>query len=424
MHSSLGYRFGISKLVLIPASILFLLAEVVSAQEYVGLQSVAQRYRPGLESEGMPVGAMKLYPQAGVETVYIDNVFATQNGERDDLALLFTPEARLTSTTSKYRAELGANAEVARYSDFDSENYEDLRFWTTADTGFGNSEVSADLRLSALHEDRTSPDDVRGSELTEFSDNSIDLNYSYRPGRLFTRVDGGFRRLNFDDTDAPGGGSIDNDDRDRDITELGVRVGYSLSPDLAIYGELRGDGIDYDEQTDDDGFERSSDGVQLRAGTLIEITELISGEFYLCYEERDYDDSSFSDVDGLIFGGDVVWNLTQLTTVTAEAHRRVDDTTIVGASGIMKTLIGVGIDHELRRNLILNANLAYINDDFKGISREDDIVGLEIGGRYLMNRYAYVDFGYGYSDRDTSPSSSAGRVFTINEVFVRFVARL
>jgi len=424
MHSSKKYRFPISKLAIISVSILLLFSELVSAQELVGLQSVAQRYRPGLEADGVPVGAMTLYPQAGVEAVYIDNVFATQNGERDDVAMLLTPEARLRSITSRYRAEIGASAEVARYSKYDSENYEDLRFWTTADTAFGINEVSADLRLSELHEPRTSPDAVAGSKLTEFSDRSVALDYTYRPGRLFASADGRLRRLNFSDTDAPGGGKIDNHDRDRDITELGGRLGYSLSPDLAVYGELRGDGIEYDQRTDDNGYQRSSDGVQLRAGTLVEITDLISGEFYLGYEKRDYDDARFSDIDAFVFGGDVMWNLTQLTTITAEAHRRVDPTTIVGASGVLITILGAGIDHELRRNLILNANLSFIHDDFEGISREDDIVTLELGGRYLMNRYAYVDFGYGYSDRDTSPSSSTGIVYTINEVFLRIVAQL
>lgn len=423
MTKTIGYPFSCSRLRNLVGALTFFISCAATAQEFEGLNSILERQRPGVEADGMPVGAMTLFPELGVEVLFNDNVFATEDNEKDDTAVLFSPEVRLNSESSRHRAELGANADVARYADFDSEDYEDYRFWATGDTPVGDGEVSAALRLNAVHEDRTSPDDARGTELTKFNDNSLYLDYTYRPGRLFARVDGRFRVLDFDSTDTPTG-SVDNDDRDRDLRDFGLRVGYSLSPNFAGYGELRVDDIKYNDTFDRNGFERSSDGFQLRAGTQIDLSEIISGELYLGYEEREYDDSRFSNADGPIFGGDLTWNATGLTTVTFAAHRGIDNTTIVGASGITKSVIGVGVDHELLRNLIISVDADFMNDDFDGISREDDALGFSVGGRYLMNRYALVDFGYSYLDRDTSPSTSDGRIFTINEVFVRIVAQL
>ena len=106
--------------------------------------------------------------------------------------------------------------------------------------------------------------------------------------------------------------------------------------------------------------------------------------------------------------GRVTWNVTGLTTLIFSGSRRIDSTTIVGASGIDTTEFGFQADHELLRNLILNFDATVANEDFNGIDRDDDLKRFLVGGKYFMNRYLNLEFGYIYRDRDTSPATLAG----------------
>src|SRR5262249_51698415 len=152
---------------------------------------VTNRARPGLDSLGMPIGAWTLFPQLGVEGMYTDNVFALDHNEQDDQAGIFLPSLRLNSATDSYSVELGARGEIARYADHSSEDYEDGRFWANGETQVGSvGTLGADVSFSNLHELRTSPDDIPGSDLTKYTRTAISLAYTYNPGSLFARVGG------------------------------------------------------------------------------------------------------------------------------------------------------------------------------------------------------------------------------------------
>ena len=112
------------------------------------------------------------------------------------------------------------------------------------------------------------------------------------------------------------------------------------------------------------------------------------------------------------------------TTLRVNGERKIDSTTIAGASGVYRSAIGVGVDHELRRNLILNADFGIGKEEFEDIDRDDDLWRLSFGGRYLMNRYLQIVAGFRHDERDTDPSDSGGRVYEINEIFVRLVGQL
>ena len=395
----------------------------VRAQVLERHDTVAERGRPGLDADGMPVGGMRLYPAIGAELRYIDNVFADDNMKADDTAFHVLPQLRLQSRSPRHRAELGGNADIARYSDLRTENYDDFRFWAIGDMQVRDGKLEARLRLNDIHENRTSPDDARGTELTRFWQNSVTAAYTHQPGRLLLRLDGLYRTLDFSNTQTPGG-VVDNNDRDRSQLGAGLRAGYSMSPDYVLFLEARADSIDYDQTFDRNGFARSSDGVEFRAGTLLDFSGRTSGEFFVGYLRRKYEDPRYDDVTGPSFGGKIAWNATRLTTVTLGAARTVRGTTIVGASGIFRSEIGLQIDHELRRNLLLAAGFQYWNDDFQNIDRTDDLAFFNLGAKYMMSRYVRIEMGYRYQSRDTSPDGSGGRNYEINDVFLQVVGQL
>jgi hypothetical protein len=275
-----------------------------------------------------------------------------------------------------------------------------------------------------LTEPRTSPNIAAGStELTEYDIATIEGRYSYQPSRFRLRLDSRFRHFDYDDNDTLTG-TVDNSDRDRDMLNLGARFGFDVADNYGLFLEGRLLDVEYDQTFDNAGFERSYDGYEVNVGTELMLTGLITGEFFLGYMSRDFDDERFEDVDGLSYGAGIDWLITKLMTLNLDGSRSTDPTTVVGASTILNSQVSVGVDYELLRQLILQAKYTFEKDDFEDIAREDDNNIFTLGAKYRMNRNLMWSAQYRYWDRDISPSGAGGRQFTINEFRIGLICQI
>lgn len=403
-----------------------LLVSQVPAQDIDRYETVQNRSRPELDALGMRLGALKLFPAVELEYRDVDNIFADDTNEQDDTIVLVNPQVRLQSGWSRHQLRLGADLLVARYSDFDNEDYDDLRVWGDGRLDLGNGRITLIARHADLHQDRSSPDDERSIEPVEFSADSVELTYRFEAGANFAEAGIEADLLDFEDAMRFGGGVDENDDRDRDRLELKLRVGRKLSEEYSGFVEVQTEEIEYDQEFDEDGFQRSSDTYELFAGTSVDLSGRVFGEVYVGYRDRDYDDPRFENADGVAFGADVTWNLTGLTTLNFSGSSEIDSTTIVGASGIEVTRLGLTVDHELLRNLIISLTAAATSEDFEGLDRDDDIQRYAAQARYMMNRNLYVTAGVEHRKRDTSGlnSSPDQDEYTINKLFIQVRGQL
>jgi hypothetical protein len=393
------------------------------AQDIDAPVTVTSRNRADYDATGLPTGGLRLYPTLALEFLSNSNVLATKDGEISDFAVLVKPGFEFRSDWTRHAFAVGADATIARYDDLDSEDYDDYALWTRGLWNFSNARLTGGLRYDDAHEPRTSPNARLGLELTEFSTGSLNLAYHYQPARFFVQPKLRHRQLEYDSTPTPDG-VIDNSDRDRDSTELSLRLGYDVSPDYSVFAEARSTQVDYDQPIDNDGFVRDSDGFQLVFGSLIGLSDMVFGELHVGYLDWEYDDPRFAPTDGFTFGADITWNISQLTTLNVNGSQGIRATTVRGSSGIDQTRLGARVDHELLRNLVLSLNVSSSEDDFHDIDRNDDVFGAKLGGRYLMNRNLNLDFGYEYASRDTKPVADRRNEFDIDLFFVRINGQL
>src|SRR5439155_2660384 len=95
------------------------------------------------------------------------------------------------------------------------------------------------------------------------------------------------------------------------------------------------------------GFHRSSHGYEVDVGTAIDFTHLINGEIFAGYLSQLHDDTRLKNENGFGFGGNLLWNVTPLTSLRATLARTVEETTQfatvggtnVDASGYFQTAI-------------------------------------------------------------------------------------
>ena len=90
-----------------------------------------------------------------------------------------------------------------------------------------------------------------------------------------------------------------------------------------------------------------------------------------------------------------------LTTVTASGGGDFRPTTQDDAEANFRSTVGLGVEHELLRNVILAANVGYTRDDFSGIDRTDNTISAGGGVNYLINRNFSVGAGYNYTTRSS-----------------------
>ena len=91
--------------------------------------------------------------------------------------------------------------------------------------------------------------------------------------------------------------------------------------------------------------------------------------------------------------------------------------------GYLHSQVSLSLDHELLRNLLLNLNVDYINDDFKGVNRTDNGFDAGVGAKFLVRRELYLGASYTYSHRDSS-GPQAGSPFSENIFMLRIATQL
>jgi uncharacterized protein (PEP-CTERM system associated) len=140
---------------------------------------------------------------------------------------------------------------------------------------------------------------------------------------------------------------------------------------------------------------------------------------------QNFDQSGLGSTSAPDYGGQLVWNVTQLTTLTFNGLRVFNTGTpssgtmfIPGpaGNGYLVTTLTANADHELLRNLLLNFNVGYENDSFQGITRTDNVYDASVGFRYLVNRNLFLGATYSYYQRS---SNFPGASFTQNLLMLR-----
>lgn len=386
-------------------------------------QSVMERARPGYDAAGIRAGGFMVYPEASVTGSFDDNIYASENNEEEDFITTLAARVTVSSTWSRHALSLRGGISQELYAD----NSDEDRFnWNVK--GGGQIDVTSSTALTGaigyaqLHEDRGDPSSpAAASEPVEYNLFSTEAGLAQRFNRVTVSLGGEYLDYDYDDTTSVGGAPIDQDFRDREHFIERLRVAYSLSPDTNIFVEGQLDQRQYDQQPPAVPLNRDSDGWQAVVGSEFRLTNLAQGGVYAGYQEREYDDPTLANTDGLTYGANVDWFVTPLTTVTFTADASVQETTVAGASGYDRQQFGVDVDHELMRNIILSGGLSYANNDFNDSGREDDIIGASAGLTYLLNRNFDVMLGYTYTDRD---SSAAGSSYTRNVVGLTLTGKL
>lgn len=365
------------------------------------------RPRPDYDPLGVKMGGFLVYPSLGVAGTYDTNVFATQSGTKSDFFLSATPGLSIKSDWNQDAVQLNVNGLIRRYASLSTEDTNNFsaEFLGRYDIGY-NQYVAIDTIYALTHEDRSSPNAAFGKNPTEYHVTGADLTYVRQPGQLGLRIDTTVTSYDFNNTSSNTGATIVQDFRDRIEYVIAPRLTYEIIPGYNAFLRIVGNERQYFSQDPDFApgikVRRNSHGWEVNAGTAISLSRILAAEVYVGFLQQFYENPLLKSPSGISFGGNLIWNVTPLTSVLGSFSESVAETTLDPASSSLETNVQLVVQHELLRNLVLVGTVAYTRDEYQGDPRRDNTFGADLGARYMLDRRWSATADLTYSQRDSN----------------------
>ena len=381
--------------------------------------AVRERPQPAYQPVGARLGGFVLHSRVEAATEFVDNLYAAPDDPVADSLMRLAVGASLRSAWSRHAMSVTGEGVARRHA---SEGREDSTEGVLDVSGrldlTRDMDVDFGARLSRRAEPRGAVDapDV-SAEPIRVEARELDLAARRVVGRFRTTLRAEHRTFDFHDGETEAGDEIDQDHRDRAVSRLSARADYAVTPALALFVQAATNRRDYRRAEG-----RDSAGVEALVGVDFELGALVRAQVAAGHVRQAFDHPGVSDIEGLVASARVEWFPTPLTTVTLTGGQTVEEAERVGAAGALTRRLGVAVDHELLRNLILSARLGWRGQVFNDVDRKDRRFTAAVEAVYLINRRYGVSLTASRESR-SSRGRAAGAGFEINRLAGALVTR-
>lgn len=366
--------------------------------------SVTERPRPDYDPLGVNLGGFTLFPKIDTGLGYTDNVYLTSRNKEGDGFAVFNPSARLRSEWNRHQVQLNAAGAFRRFFNNSVRNEDAYNLGALGRLDVGDAlAITGEAQYAQQFETPITGDvDSSLAVLSQYKRDFLSLRgqYGVGQGRLTLAADR--NHFKFDPIRLPSGTVIDQENRDRTLTRVTAQAEYAFTPSISAYGQLSYGDTNYDTELQPNVANRDSDSYRVIAGTNFDLSSLVRGTIGVGYAKRDYNSPIYKDVDGLSVEAKVEYFPTELTTFGLSLRRVIEDSNIGNSNAYFDNRGSLRVDHELLRNLILNAIAEYAEQDFIGSPRKTTFYRGGGGARYFINRLLGLQLQLSYIKRDTT----------------------
>ena len=264
---------------------------------------------------GVAIGTFILRPAIEIGVSATDNA-AGKPDKQADVGFLIAPELELRSQDDNYEIVGTASAEAILYGDKDVDEREaearvSARYAITDQT-----ELEAEAGYRYYLDRFTDPNTPAGA-VERPAVNTFDarLGGTQRFGRLGLGLSGFIDREVYEPATLSDGTEELRAELDNTEYALRLRTSYEASAALTPFVDTTIGTTRFDQDKDDDGFERSSVWGELRGGLIFDTGSKLSGEVALGWRHDDIEDERLEDMDGPTAAASILWSPRRLTEV-------------------------------------------------------------------------------------------------------------
>ncbi|HEY4134831.1 MAG TPA: outer membrane beta-barrel protein [Alphaproteobacteria bacterium] len=369
-------------------------------------EDVLERFRNELPPAGARVGSFIFHPKVGAGLTYDDNIYATPSDEQSDLIGTLNLGGRIDSDLPRHAVGARANLDVNRYLDHTSENNWQGELGTSGAYDLNkDTKLGADLSARRLVEPRDDPNDLGAPTPTIYHSYRGVTSLQNTSGPLFSRLETGVERLEYDDIQSPLG-TIPASERDRYEPFVGGTFSYRYLGSQQLYLRAQANQRNYDTEVDSSGFRRESNGYRAEVGGTADLGGLVFADVSVGYQQQAYDDDRFGTPSSPIGSVNLLWNPDRVTSVRLESTYEFAESFDTGSPGYWRSLTTLRVAHEITYDLLAIGRLVYQDRDFESLSRDDQIYGWDAGVSYRIDRGLFLDAEYRHREQESSAPTS------------------
>lgn len=354
------------------------------------------------QPNSIELGGFELFPSVGVGLTHDSNITRSDTDEIESWKSTISPEFMLVNNYGLDQYQIGYRMTRADYFSSQEDSFTD--HLVTA-----NAAVELDVRnrlsLAAEyddgHDDRGTLFSIGFGETLERPDTyknySFSGTYTYGSPTSKGRIDltTGYYVVDYD---------LNSDiyrSRDRDTVNLGTTFYYNVLPATDLTFDIIYNDITYDFALDADN-PLDSEETRILVGAEWESTAQTTGYIKLGNRKKEFKDVTREDFSGFDWRVGVIWTPKTYSSVELTAFTNTNET--FGEGNFIDTdTVQVTWQHEWLDRVSTTFRAGYVVDNFTGgTDRQDDNITFGASVNYQIKRYALVQLGYDFDQRDSN----------------------
>ncbi len=375
--------------------------------------TVQSRARPDAEPPPNRVGGFLVKPQLEESVGYDDNVFNGPN-RRGSWLVGTSGSLLIGSGWSRHAFGVFLSATDTRYLGQSLQSRTDGTVSFGGSLDIGRDKLTLGVAHLSLHENRSDLNALASDRPVGFRVDDIRLSYAAAFDRLTIVPEAELSVWHYGDTTVLGQFARQAY-RDRSLLRGGTTLRYEFAPLRNVVLVARALSQRYLEPQPNRPSLNST-GYQVLVGLDYDGDTVWRARLLAGGETRRFPAAQYRAHTAMIAEGELTWNPTGMTTVRASLTRSIEDAAQEGVAGFTYTTGKLGIDHELMRDVLINASAGLRHAAYLQGGQQSG-ASFGTGATWLFNRYARVSATY-----DLNTARGAGPLNTAATGFARDVA--
>ncbi len=345
--------------------------------------TVTSRQRPDYDPLGIRLGTVTIRPELRESFGYDDNVTGSSRAKGSKLV---ETNGIVTADYATSQATAGARLSVddMQYLARSSQSYTNWQAGIGGTYLFGRDTLSLGIDHFNLTETSRDLDVPQLDQPIAYRIDMLRAAYKAVFSRLYIQPDVTLASYSYDNGSV-GGRTYLQSTRNRIVVTPGVTLGYELQPRRNLVLVVRDANADYDHSPPGAAKPNFND-LSVLAGIDYDADGIWRFRLLGGYETRSFTSRQYKTISAPIVEAAVIWAPTELTTVTASATRHIQDSADDLTVGYTETAIGLRVDHEWLRNVLLQAHMRYNIDDYAQNQGSQTLLRFGAGATWLLNR--------------------------------------
>ena len=382
----------------------------VSTASVVNAQAVDELFPAGVagydQSAGVTVQTRRrtLYDTPGIRLPGVEirptvdqSLFYSTNpvGDGGKGSLISRTSGAATANSTWSRNSLSATVGVDNVHFFDRPiDYTDFNAGIAGGYTLSDHDIAAAFAHRSFHTLGTTIATTRSTTPMLNQNDTARLSYVFQAARFSFTPELTATAYRFGNASVSGT-TIDQKFLNRDVVTAGLTTRYANFDGGSLIGVVRGISSRF-VNPQPGASSLDSNSLVLLTGLDYQVQGPWRYRLLIGAEFRAFQSSAYGTQITPVLEGSVTWTPTGLTTVTGKATRTINDPQSGGTNGYTLTMASLRIDHELKRNILLEGHaIGQVAEFLQGGTQISRNLGADV--TWLLNRNARVSLSYDYT---------------------------